>query len=735
MMRTLLLALFLLFGLSIQSAAQLAVRDSVGKILKSNQKDTLKIIELDNYAWSLIHNMPDSALYVAGKAMELATELSYNKQKSSAIISDKYVASILVTLGSVYYLRSDYNTALHQFHRALKIREAQSDEKGMASILNNIGLVLVAEGDYLKALDCYFRGLDIKIAHNDLKGQAYFFNNIGNIYENLNDYTSAKDYFSRALEIAEELNDKYGQASSLTNIGLVYKNIKDYDSAHHCFTKAVNLFTELNDGFGLSKALNNLGQVLRHQGDIDGAYNVFTQSLIIKENLNDVLGMSGTLISLGEILLQKKRIQESLTHCKEAFDLAHLTRSLVNKRDACKCLSKAYETVNKPDLALIYFQRFTKYKDSLSSTDRTQDILRKEMDYKLEKARLSDSIQRQELEKISQLEKLQTQMQHDKNLSRQRLILSIVAVGLILAAVFSFFLYKRVKLTEEQKKIIEEQKQLVEEKNKDITDSIRYAQHIQTAILPPAAKVELCLPESFVLYRPRDIISGDFYWLEKIENQIIVAAVDCTGHGVPGALVSIVGNNGLNRTVKEFGLTTPAEILDKLDELVNESFRQSSSNEFIRDGMDIALCNITPLNNSKPKKYKVQYSGANNPLWVFKKNHNGSVDQNGPYSFLEFKPDKQPIGQYSIDEPNEPFSLHEVLLNEGDVFYIFSDGYADQFGGPKGKKFKYSQLRQLLLSIIHLPMNKQHQILDEKFDEWKGELEQVDDVCMIGIRL
>jgi hypothetical protein len=371
----------------------------------------------------------------------------------------------------------------------------------------------------------------------------------------------------------------------------------------------------------------------------------------------------------------------------------------------------------------------------LNSTDRTQDILRKEMDYKLEKARLSDSIQRQELEKVSQLEKLQTQMEHDKNLSRQRLILSIVAVGLILAAVFSFFLYKRVKLTEEQKKIIEEQKQLVEEKNKDITDSIRYAQHIQTAILPTAAKVESCLPESFILYRPRDIISGDFYWLEKIENQVIVAAVDCTGHGVPGALVSIVGNNGLNRTVKEFGLTKPAEILDKLDELVNESFRQSNSNEFIRDGMDIALCNITPLNSSSPKKYKVQYSGANNPLWVFKKNHNGTLAKDGPYSFLEFKPDKQPIGQYSMDELNDPFSLHEVMLSEGDVFYIFSDGYADQFGGPKGKKFKYSQLRQLLLSIIHLPMSKQHQILDEKFDEWKGSLEQVDDVCMIGIRL
>lgn len=708
--------------------AQISVKDSVGKILGLSQPDTTKIIALDDYAWNLLYSRPDSALYVTKVAMDLAKELSFSEKKAAVSLSENYTASILVTLGSVYYLRSDYNSALHQFHKAMKIREQQNNETAIANILNNIGLVLVAEGDYSKALDCYYRGYDIKERSKDLKGQAYFLNNIGNIYENLNDPENAMKYFRQSLAINKKLDDKSGVAATYTNLGLIYRKFKDTDSAIYCFQKSIDLFRQLNDGFGLSKAYTNMGHTLEDIGKIEGAYNYYSQALVLKENLSDVAGMSAALSSVGNILLHQKRYEEAISHCREAFELAHLTRTLQNKRDACKCLASAYESVGKDKLALLYFRRFAKYKDSLNATDKTQEIIRKEMEYRLEKARMADSLDRAAFEKRSEVERIRTQLAHEKNMNIQRLVLSLVGSVLLVVGVFSFFLYRRYKITEQQKKTIEEQKKLVEEKNKDITDSIRYAQHIQTAILPPGSRIKECLPESFVLYRPRDIVSGDFYWVEKVGDRTLLAVVDCTGHGVPGALVSIVGSNGLNRTVNEYGLMKPNSILDKLDQLVNESFRQKNTDEFIRDGMDIALCSVRPAG----EKFKIEYAGANNPLWVFRKNPKNTSE---PYSFMEVKPDKQPIGQYTPDDPNTPFSLSELTLEKGDTFYIFSDGYTDQFGGPEGKKFKHAQLRKLLLDTQSIPLTKQHDLLNRKFDEWKGELEQVDDVCIIGVRL
>jgi len=267
---------------------------------------------------------------------------------------------------------------------------------------------------------------------------------------------------------------------------------------------------------------------------------------------------------------------------------------------------------------------------------------------------------------------------------------------------------------EERTEELKNQKEMVEEKNREIVDSINYALRLQQAIIPSQAKVKEALPNSFVLFKPKDIVSGDFYWMNQTNDEVLIAAVDCTGHGVPGAMVSVVGANGLNRCVKEFNLTQPAQILDQLTELVKETFE--SAEDTVKDGMDGALCSINL------KKRTVSYAGANNPLWIVK-------DKTG--ELIEIKANKQPIGEFEF---KKPFTNHNIKLEPGDTIYIFSDGYVDQFGGPRGKKFKYKTLKQLLIDNRNLSMDDQKTLLNKTFEDWRKDIEQLDDVCVIGVR-
>lgn len=292
--------------------------------------------------------------------------------------------------------------------------------------------------------------------------------------------------------------------------------------------------------------------------------------------------------------------------------------------------------------------------------------------------------------------------------------LLLIQTGIIILVITFIFwnisFRKEVKLRAIAEEKLKETLNEVEEKQKEITDSINYAKRIQEAILPSFDFIKSHLPNSFIYYQPKDIVAGDFYWAEKVGNDFFIAAADCTGHGVPGALVSVVCCNALNRTVNEFKLTEPGKILDKTRELVLESFSKNGGD--IKDGMDISLISINGN--------IVKWAGANNPLWYYQNNE-----------LKEIKANKQPIGK--TDNP-EPFTTHTIELQKGDSLYLFTDGFADQFGGPKGKKFKYKQLEDLLVSSNDLSINEQHHTLKNTLNSWKGNLEQVDDICIIAIR-
>ena len=272
--------------------------------------------------------------------------------------------------------------------------------------------------------------------------------------------------------------------------------------------------------------------------------------------------------------------------------------------------------------------------------------------------------------------------------------------------------------------------ELIEIKNKEIIDSINYAKRLQSAILPTTDTIHEWLPNSYVIYKPKAVVSGDFYWFERLNNYTYIAVADCTGHGVPGAMVSMVCSNALNRTVNEFDMIEPAQILNKTRELVIETFAKSG--EVVKDGMDIALCAI--------KDGKIIYAGGNNPLWIIRKtvyltelqkqNHNTIIDKD--LSLIEFRPNKQPIG---LHIGMKDFTQEEIPIFPEDIMYIFTDGFADQFGGNKNKKFKYKPFKKYLINIQKHPFQLHQRIIEQTFEDWRGEAEQVDDICIIGIKL
>jgi serine phosphatase RsbU (regulator of sigma subunit) len=266
-----------------------------------------------------------------------------------------------------------------------------------------------------------------------------------------------------------------------------------------------------------------------------------------------------------------------------------------------------------------------------------------------------------------------------------------------------------------QKDEVERQSRKVVELYKNVTDSIRYAKRLQESILPLDQRISELLPGSFVLYRPKDIVSGDFYWVESVNGKTVFAAVDCTGHGVPGAFMSLVGHNGLNQVVKERGSTTPGEVLDQLNRIAFETLHKDRD-QYVRDGMDMALCTY------HPDSRVLEFAGANCPLYVVRGEE-----------VLQFAPNKMPIGGFALE--GKPFKGHVVQLQKGDAAYVFSDGYADQFGGPRGKKFLYRQFRELLVKITPETAERKKVMLTEAFNEWKGTHEQVDDILVMGMQV
>ena len=655
--------------------------DSLSNYINSTPEDTAKVEALIKLGKKLRNGQVDSATTIFQQALQLSKKIKWKKGEALAY----------GTLATCKSIQSDYPGAIEYYYNALAIHEELNNLDGVAVMYAGLGVLYKNTGELDKALEFHNKALEIDLQRGDTARTSLHYGNIGVVYKHLQDFDKALEYYGKALEIDTKNNNIDGQSRHLGNIGVIHKNLKNYEEAITYYFKALEISEQQNDLEGILIKSQNIGNLY---------------------------------ILLGKYAKAEKYIQRAL-------DLSKQLGSLNGLYSAYSKQTTLYEHMGKDKEALKSLRLAMAYKDSIFNEENKKEILRQEVNFEFEK--------KQAIEQAEHEKELAVAASEQK---RQQLFLVFLAVVLLAVIIISFIIYKSLKnsnkqkqLIEQQKFEVEQQKIIVDNKNKEITDSIIYARRIQQAILPPKEVLSKNLENGFILYKPKDVVSGDFYWMESsnintngaLEKAVFLAAADCTGHGVPGAMVSVVCNNALNRAVREFKLTNPAEILDKVRLLVIETFEKSE--EEVNDGMDIALCSLTfqipsaELNESETVA-TLQYAGANNALYIVKTNDKEKL--------VEIKPNKQPIGK--VDNP-EPFTQHTIKLQKGDTIYMFTDGFADQFGGKKGKKLMYKPFKNLLLSIQDKTMNEQKTMLEQYFEDWKGNLEQVDDVCVIGVRI
>lgn len=645
----------MLFITALNCTAQHVI-DSLKEVLPGEKPDTNRVKTLDDLTWELyVKGDFNEALLYAKEGLSLARQLGFEKGNSN----------FYQHIGNIFYSTSEYSKAIGNYLLALKIREHLGDKKNIASTYSNIGNAYQAQGNYQKAL----------------------------LYQ------------LKSMALRQETGDKYGLGVTLNNIGNVYGRTNRNDLAMKSFEEAVAIEEETGDAYGLSQSLGNMGNIYKAQKNFTKSLEFILRSLKIQEEIGDQKGIAGSLGNVGTLYLEQGNYGKALEYLNSSINLSKELGSRDYVKESYRDLARTYEKLGQPAKALQYFKQYADLKDSLLNDESNKHIAQMSAQYESEKKDSEIRLLNKDKEKIEAVAAAESK--------KQKIIITAVTLGLLFVLVFSFFIFRSYREKKKANIEITRQKEIIEERNREVRDSITYAKRIQTAILPPDKLIRQYLPDSFVLFKPKDIVSGDFYWMERVGNKVLFAAVDCTGHGVPGAMVSVVGNSGLNRAVKEFGLSQPAAILDKLTGLVEETFAKSESE--VKDGMDISLCCLDTGTNI------LEWAGANNPVWVIR---NGILQ--------ETKADKQPIGAF---DHRRPFTNHSFQLNKGDSIYVFTDGYADQFGGEKGKKFKYKQLNELIIGSRQSGMAEQKAALNTAFEKWKGQMEQIDDVCIIGVRL
>jgi serine phosphatase RsbU (regulator of sigma subunit)/tetratricopeptide (TPR) repeat protein len=679
--------------------------DSLQKSLKISKEDTTQVIILNELSWEYINTGNyKQALQCAIQAQHGAEKINFKRGNASSFNK----------IANIYFYQGDYSKALDNYFISLKIRNEIGDKIGISDSYGNIGGVYMYQGNYEKALDNYLKCLKICEETGNKQGIGNAYNNIGIIYFYQRDFKKALSNHLKSSKIRVEMGDKRGIAASYSNIGSIYEIQTNYQQSLENYLRALKIQEELGDKQAIAGSYGNIGVVYQKQLKYEKALNSQFKCLQISKEIGYIEGIGNSYNNIGSIYMKQGKIEKSYHYLNQALKI---NKEIGYKNGIKETYSSLFELSDKNGdykQAYNYHKLYSDIKDTLLNEQSSKQIAEMNTKYDSEKK------DKELIKKDAEINKQQAETEK-QNLQRNAFIIGFALVLVLAFFIFRGYRQKRSanKLLEEknlfienQKLLVENKNEIIEEKQKEIIASITYAKRIQQAILPPDKLVKEFLPNSFILYKPKDIVAGDFYWIEKIDDVILIAAADCTGHGVPGAMVSVVCNNALNRSLREFGLKDPGKLLDKTRELVIEQFEKSE--EEVKDGMDISLCALSDKTN------QLLWAGANNPLWIIR---DGEL--------TDIKSNKQPIGKYI--EP-KPFSTHTLQLEKGDTIYIFSDGYADQFGGERGKKFKASAMKELLLKIQHNTMEEQKQLLEQTFETWKGSLEQVDDVLIIGIR-
>src|ERR1051326_1325014 len=625
--------------------------DSLENAVEKMPADTNKVLAYFKIIKKIQYNDPVKAIRYADTSLALSQKINYAK---GAAFSEHY-------LGFLYMGQRLFSRALTHLVNANVFYKKIGDRRNAAAIFNNIGGIYFDLGNFKKAEEYYSKALVEYRAVNNDGGIAMILHNMGSIIAEQGRYEEADYYYRKAYDIRTRINDTDGIVSTLLSRGLAFQKLGQPDSGLACFPRAARLALVSGNVDRLAVAYNYLADLYVQTGRKDSAIKYYSLADKAAQQVGDPTVM----------------------------------------RNIYKSLYALYDSTGDKPHAFNYYKKYIGIRDSVFSQENAQKFVQTEMNFTFEQ---------QEAQAKAEQEKKDAVMQKQKQTAA--LVRNSFIGGSLLLLLLALFVLRGYLVKRKDNLVLERQRKEIAESKREIQDSIHYAKFIQDAMLPSPAVLKR-QKDSFIFFRPKDVVSGDFYWFHPKDGKLWIAAADCTGHGVPGALMSTIAAGKLNGLAAA-NVRGTGELLTALNTRMIDSLKQERTGYSTRDGMDLALCCM--------QGNELEYSGANRPLWLIRK---------GELKVLEG--DKFSIGGFT--PPGTVFASARMHVEAGDRIYIFSDGYADQFGGDKDKKFSTKRLRELLLSTAHLSMEEQAAELERMHDGWRVMNQQTDDVLVIGIKI
>jgi serine phosphatase RsbU (regulator of sigma subunit) len=654
-----LIFLFSLFTyrLSAQSTVHPEATDSLKITLQKIIEVAQKVKVLGELAYTLAPTKPIEAQKYAEQALTLAQQIQ----------NTEGIATAYTCLGRIYQVQSDYKLALAYYLKSLKIREKQKDDSKTAFLLNSIGLIYRLQSNLDKALQYHQEAEKIALKNKDAKGLALSYNNIGNVYFSRKDFQTALYYHQKALKLRQDVGEAEGLVASYNNVGIMLARLQRYQEAMDYYNQAVNVnLTQLHDNTMLAATYDNMGDIYLKMSQFTQAYDFIQKGLETAQSIQS-----------------KHRIMESYQSLVEFYTVQEDYKS-----------------------ALQFQQKYTLLKDSVFNEQNTRTIANLQQAYQIEKQQIQIDL----LHKERQL---------------QRVFIAFFVGIAILAILISIYLYQMNKRKQRVNNLLSRQRKEIAEKNQQlkahsiqIENSIQVAKTIQESILPSSHRIDEILGEYFVLFRPKDVVSGDFYWAHSIENQIFLAVADCTGHGVPGALMAMLGSALLDKIVIAQNITQPIEILNKLHLEIQIALKQQET--YNNSGMDIAFI---ILEKQIDETTLVRFAGAKRPLFYLKAGEN---------QFEILKGDRKSIGGEQNDK--KYFTEQQIIFPPNSLIYLTTDGFTDQ---PNVHRKRFGELRfaQLVYQSRQLSLAEQCQVLEKSLNVYMQSESQRDDMLLIGLRV
>ncbi len=637
----------------------------------------------------------DSALVYAYKNLEL------NKVLGDLLAQGKAE----INIGLFYHNKSEYMKAIEHYSNGLKISEQIKDNKRVADVYHNIGAVYYDQGNFEKALDNYYASLRQSEKIKDSSRIFKTLGNIGGVYNQQNKNENAAKFFAQAYSLAKDIGDARGVATTAQRLGSILSESGYVDSAMVMLNEAIAIYDEMDDVLGVIMVKNRFGILYENQylnnnslESLAMAEKEFTEALELNQKLiDDVRELIVSYQGLGEVKLYRGELNAAIKYLSHVRDKSKELDFLIYLSTAYEYLIKAYKQKGDFVNAFNTYEIYKSLEDSLKKDQNVELLTQMSMQHEFDK--------QQEIQ----------QLEYEQKRKRDRMIRGFILSVLVIVVIFSIQVLRSYQRKKKDNILLEKQKNKIEKQNEEIKASIHYAQRIQRAIVPSEEKAQHLLKDYFLLWKPRDIVSGDFWWVGEKDGYVIATAADCTGHGVPGAFMSMLGVSFLNEIVNQQHIVQSDEILNHLREKVKETLGQTGEANTNKDGMDMGLM-VIDFNNMK-----VQFSGAYNPLFLYRKGE-----------LMETKATRNPI---AVHIKEKPFEQTVIDIQKGDTLYVFSDGFPDQFGGDKEKKYSTKRFKEYLGSIQKHPMETQKVMLDLEIEKWMENTSQVDDIIILGIKI